>query len=48
LRKPTKTIVQVEIPPPRLPSSGFGVGTVAVMTLAGYCGVLHQRARNRV
>lgn len=34
-------------PPPKLPSSGLGLSGLIVMFLAGYTGVLHDRARRR-
>ena len=34
-------------PPPKLPSSGFGLSGFIVMFLAGYTGVLHDRVRRR-
>ncbi|MBI3331519.1 hypothetical protein HYZ99_00995 [Candidatus Peregrinibacteria bacterium] len=35
------------MPPPNLPSSGFGLSSIAVALLAGYTGLLHDRARRR-
>lgn len=34
-------------PPPRLPSSGMGAEVMTLTMLAGYCGVVHIRAKKR-
>ncbi len=35
-------------PPNRLPTSGFGAEAVATLFVAGYCGVVHRRAKKRL
>jgi len=38
---------EVVTTPRQLPDSGFGLGAIAMLMMAGYCGTLHQRARKR-
>ena len=38
---------EVVTTPRQLPDSGFGLSVIAMAMMAGYCGTIHQRARNR-
>lgn len=42
-----KDSVLISSSPPHLPSSGMGVELLVLTMLAGYCGVIHLRARQR-
>ena len=46
-RSSSSTPIIAKTPPPRLPSSGPGVGIAVITMLAGYTGTLHNRFRKR-
>lgn len=47
-RSSSSTPIIAKTPPPRLPSSGPGLGAFVITMLAGYTGVIHDRARRRI
>ena len=44
----SKALAQVKTPPPRLPSSGPETVAMVITMLAGYTGLIHQRAKKRI
>ena len=47
-RSSSSTPIIAKTPPPRLPSSGPGLGVFVITMFAGYTGIIHDRARRRI